>query len=161
VREAGEACDGSDDGDCPGACDANCACPTPCTQGDLQNIKRRVDVQRLRFRSLLTSFQGAFHGKDPRDGFTLELTQGANLVTVDVPPGDPGWADSQPAKGRYKWRGDLNGVSRIKAIDRTARNGTWKIIVIGSDVPGTGGFDDEQPIDIELTVDGACTEETF
>jgi hypothetical protein len=156
VREAGEQCDGTDDGPCPGACLAGCSCPPPCVANPFYRVKLKADAQRLHYRSLLANFQGAFTGKDPRNGFTFALAQGAAVVSVDIPPGDPGWAESQPAKGRYKWSGALNGVIRVKAIDRSARNGTWKIIVVGKAVPGAGGIDVEQPVDISLTIDGTC-----
>ena len=156
VREAGEQCDGTDDDACPGACLAGCSCPAPCVANPFSRVKLRADAKKLHFRSLLANFQGTFTGKDPRNGLTFALAQGAALVSIDIAPGDPGWAESQPAKGRYKWSGALNGITRFKAIDRTARNGTWKIIVVGKAVPGAGGIDVEQPVDISLTIDGAC-----
>ena len=156
VREAGEQCDGTDDGTCPGACLTGCSCPVACVANPFYRVHLRAGAQTLRFRSLLANFQGAFTGKDPRDGFTLTLAQGATVVSVDIPPGDPGWAESRPAKGSYKWNGALNGITRVKAVDRTARTGRWKILMVGKAVPGAGGIDVEQPVDISLTIDGVC-----
>jgi hypothetical protein len=156
VREIGEQCDGTDDAACPGACLAGCACAAPCVSNPFYRLRLRADAQKLRFRSRLINLQGAFTGKDPRQGFSLALAQGAVVVGVDIPAGDPGWAESQPAKGRYKWSGALNGIIRVKAIDRTARDGTWRILVLGRAVPGAAGIDVEQPVDIGLTIDGAC-----
>jgi Trypsin/Bacterial pre-peptidase C-terminal domain len=156
VRETGEQCDGTDDGACPGACLVGCSCPVPCVAHPFYRVKLKADAEKLRFRSRLANYQGTFTGRDPRNGFTFVLAQGAAVAGVQIPPGDPGWAESQPAKRRYKWRGALNGVTRVKAIDRTARNGTWKILVVGKAVPGAGAIDVAQPVDISLTIDGAC-----
>ena len=156
MREVGEQCDGTDDGACPGACLAGCSCPPPCADNPFFRVKLKADARKLRFRSRLANYQGTFTGKDPRNGLTFALAQGATVISVDIAPGDPGWAESQPAKGRYQWSGALNGVTRIKAVDRTARNGTWKILVVGKAVPGAGDIDVDQPVDISLTIDGAC-----
>lgn len=160
VREFNEACDGSDVALCPGQCAADCTCAPPCSVDDLTDIAARITPARFKIRGLLQNGGGTFSG-DPRQGFTLVLTQGVHTVTVDIPAGDPGWAKSKPERGRYKWSGSLNGITRVKAINRTAKKGVWKVIVVGEAVPGTSGIDLDQPVDVTLTLDGACTSTTF
>ena len=91
----------------------------------------------------------------------MVLTQGANTLTIAIPPGDPGWSRSKPEKGRYKWVGALNGVTRIKAVDRTSHQGIWKIILVGKNVPGAGAFDLDQPVAVRMTIDDRCTDDSF
>jgi len=157
VREFTETCDGGDALSCPGQCDASCRCPVVCTQDDLVDVVARVDPAHLRLHGHLNNFAGA----DPRQGFTLVLTQGTHAVSVDIPANDPGWFASVASHGRYRWRGNRNGITRIKAVDRSARTGTWKIIVVGTAVPGASAIDSSQPLDLRLTIDQACTRTTF
>jgi hypothetical protein len=161
VLETGEECDGSDAPNCPGQCDASCHCPLVCTQDDLVDVMARIDATHLRLRGRLLNFGGAFDGADPRNGFALVLTQGASTLSVTIPADDSGWAASAANRGRYTWAGSRNGVTRIKAIDHSARTGTWKIVVVGADVPGAGVIDAGQPFDVRLTIDQACTQTTF
>jgi Trypsin/Bacterial pre-peptidase C-terminal domain len=161
VREFNETCDGSDAALCPGQCDGSCHCPQICQPDDLVEVKARVDAKKLKVRGKLLNLGGAYTGADPRQGFSLTLTQGANSLSVDIPANAPGWESSRPARGRFKWKGDLNGVSRIKAIDRTAQKGIWKVVVIGKQVPGAGAFNLAQPVELTLTVDGVCTTTTY
>ncbi len=98
---------------------------------------------------------GAFTGIDPRQHFTLTLAQGAATATADIPANDPGWASSRPERGRYLWSGSANGIYKVKALDRTAHNGTWRIIVLGKAVSGAGGFDSALPVDVTLTMGAA------
>jgi hypothetical protein len=161
VQEVGEACDGADDGACPGECSAACACPPPCTVGDLFDVRARIDAGTLKIRARLLNFTGTYDDADPRDGFSLELSQGANSLTFEVPASDPGWFKSKPEKGRYKWIGALDGLTRAKLVDRTVRQGIWKFIVVGRDVPGAGAFDVDQPIAVRFTLDGRCTDDSF
>ena len=161
VRESGEACDGSDAAACPGQCEASCQCPTPCEPGDLFDVRARLDARRLRLRARLLNFDGAYDGADPRNGFTVVLAQGEHVLTIAVPPGDPGWVKSVPARGRYLWRGNLGGISRIKLIDRSDRQGIWKVVINGAKVPGAAAFDRTAPIDVRFTVDGRCTDDAF
>jgi hypothetical protein len=159
TREFNEDCDGTDAALCPGQCDATCHCPEICTQDDFTDVKARVDAMRFKVRGRLLNSGGAFTGADPRQGFTLRLSQGANALTVTVPANDPGWASSKPARGRYKWVGTQNGITHVKAI-HSAKTDMWKIVVIGKAVPGAGSIDVSQPVDIELTIAGACTTTT-
>lgn len=161
VREFNEACDGSDAALCPGQCDGDCNCPQTCQPGDLIEIKTRLNAEKLKVRGKLLNLGGAFTGADPRQGFSLTLTQGVNSLTVDIPANSTGWESSRPLKGRYKWKGALNGVTRIKAIDKTVKTGTWKVIVVGKQVPGAGAINPAQPVDVTLTIDGVCTTTTY
>lgn len=161
VREQDEQCDGAAASSCPGQCDAECACPVPCTEGDLFDISSRLDPARLKIRARLLNFGGAYTGADPRQGFALVLSQGTNVLTLAVPPNDPGWARSKPEKGRYQWGGLANGLTRVKLVDRSLRQGVWHLIVVGSNVPGAGLFDLEQPIAVRMTLDDRCTDDSF
>jgi hypothetical protein len=161
VREQDEACDGSAAGDCTGTCDDSCSCPAPCSIGDLYDARLRLDAAHLKYRARLLDFDSQFSGADPRRGLRFTLTQGDATVTLDLPAGDPGWFASRPDKGRYSWRGDLNGFARIKLADRSAQSGTWKIIIVGKVVPGAIDFDLDQPVDVHLSFDGQCTDDTF
>jgi hypothetical protein len=120
-----------------------------------------VDAAKLKLRGRLLNLDGDFDGIDPRQGVGLTLTQGANSVHVELAANAPGWEGSRPDRGRFKWKGALGGLTRIKLIDRTAKTGTIKVIVIGKDVPGAGVIDTDQPLDITLTVDGVCTTTTY
>jgi hypothetical protein len=161
VSEQGEQCDGSDDAACPGACRAGCVCPPPCTAGDMFAVSARVDARRLKVRSRLLNFLHTYDGADPRQGVSLVLTQGSNTVTVAIPPGDPGWSRSQPDRGRYLWVGARDGLTRVKLVDRTARQGIWKLVLVGKNVPGAGTFDPGLPIAARLTIDDRCTDDSF
>lgn len=161
VREQGEACDGSAAGDCAGACADGCTCAAACSVGDLYDARLRLDAARLKYRARLLDFDGQFSGADPRSGLRFTLAQGGAAVTLQLPPGDPGWFASRPDKGRYAWRGNLNGFTRIQLIDRSARSGTWKIIVVGKAVPGAADFERGQSVDVHLSFDGQCTDDTF
>lgn len=161
VRESGEGCDGSDAPACPGQCEVTCQCPVPCDPGDLYEVRARLDARRLRFRARLLNFDGVYNGADPRNGFSVVLSQGANVITIVIPPGDPGWAPSVPARGRYIWRGASGGMTRIKLIDRSARQGVWKVVMSGRDVPGAAAFDPNQPVNVRFTLDGRCTDDSF
>jgi hypothetical protein len=160
IREQDEACDGSDASQCPGECAGDCTCPLPCQTGGMFPIRLRTTPERLRFRATLTNFFGEFDGQDPRSGFSLAVTQGANTVTVDIPADDPGWADSDVAKRKFKWRGNTGGVTRIKVIDRPGQ-GVLKVIVVGKNVSGTAAIDDDLAVDVTLTLDEKCVDQTF
>ncbi|MGH7786470.1 MAG: hypothetical protein ACRERC_06355, partial [Candidatus Binatia bacterium] len=157
----GEACDGADAPACPGQCDAACACPAPCTGGDLLSPRVRADAARFKFRSRVFNGLGTFIGADPRDGFRLALRQGAATLTIDIPAGDAGWIPPRPGHRRFKWAGDHDGVTRIVAVDRSAVSGLWKVILVGRAVPGAAGIDADLPIEAELTIGSACMRDVF
>jgi hypothetical protein len=161
IREFNEDCDGSDAARCPGQCNGTCQCRPTCAPDDLVEIKARVDADKLKVRGRLLNFDGDFTGADPRQGFTLTLTQGVNSVSMAIPANSSGWETSKPERGRFRWKGNLNGITRIKAIDRTAKTGTWKVIVIGNQVPGAGAFNLAQPVELTLTIDAVCTTTTY
>jgi hypothetical protein len=160
VRESGEACDGADALACSNDCQPDCTCVPPCQVGGLFPVRLRTPPDKLRFRATLANFLGEFDAADPRSGFVLELTQGFTTVTIDIPAGDPGWADSNPAKRKFKWKGDIGGISRVKVIDRPGQ-GVIKLVVVGRDVPGASAIDDEQTVDATLTLDQQCVDQTF
>ena len=161
VAEAGEACDGVDAPACPGLCGSGCTCPMPCSEGELTAVKARADASRFKFRAQAINYFGTFTGADPRDGFQLTLRQGAATVTVAVPAGDPGWSPSQPDRGRFKWKGDSGGLTRVRVIDRSATTGRWKVIVLGENVAGAGAIDMDQPVNVELHMGPACAQDVF
>ena len=163
IVETGEQCDGTDDSACPGQCDGSCTCPATCNTGDLFVTRMKSDVKRFHVKMELNNFGGTYDGLDPRNQFLMPVTQGGGAVLVDIPALDVGWAKSKPVKGRYKWKGVANGISRVKATDRSATRGTWKIQVKGKDVPGAGGIDLADPtlINVQLNMDGVCTETDY
>ena len=161
VVEQGEQCDGADAPNCPGQCDASCQCPPSCSEGDLIVLPSHIDATRFKLQGVLLNFDGTFNGADPRQGFGVVLTQGTHTVTIDIPANDPGWGGSSPARGRYKWAGSMNGVRRVRALDRSARDGTWTLSVMGENVTGAGGIDLSQSVDIKLSIGSACTTLTF
>jgi hypothetical protein len=161
VIEVGEQCDGSNAPSCPGQCDATCHCPTLCTEGDLIVLPSHIDATRFKLHAVLLNFDGSFDGADPRQGFAISLTQGTQTAAIIIPSNDPGWAHSQPTRGRYMWEGSVAGIRRVRALDRSLQDGTWRITVIGQNVPGTGTIDFAQSVDMKLTVGGACTTAAF
>jgi len=161
VQEQGEQCDGAAAPACPGQCDGACACPTPCATGDLFDTRARIDAKRVKYRSRLLDFDHQFDGADPRAGFSLTLHQGQTTIDLTIPAGDAGWLASRPDKGRYTWRGDIGGLERVKITDSSERTGTWKIYVNGRAVAGAAAFDPTLPVDASLTLDHACTGQTF
>mgnify|MGYP000098690056 CR=1 FL=1 len=161
VREQGEQCDGAAAGLCPGQCDAACACPAPCSIGDLYDVSARLDAARLKLRARVLNFNGSWDGVDPRDGFRLSLFQAGTTLSMVIPANDPGWSKSKPDKGRYTWTGNVGGITRVKVVDRSARAGIWKVVVVGSAVSGAGNFDLALPIDVRLTMDERCSDDSF
>ncbi len=161
VQEQSEACDGSAASGCPDECGSDCTCPLPCSIGDLYDARLRLDAKHLKYRARLLNFDNQFTGADPRNGLRFTITQGTASVSLTIPAGDAGWSSSRPDKGRYLWRGERNGFTRIKAIDRSAQSGTWKLIVVGKDVPGGGDFELDLPLEVHLSMDGQCTDDTF
>jgi len=163
VTEAGEECDGTDDAACPGLCEVSCTCPNTCNTGDLLVRALKSSDTRFALKTELDNSGGTYDGVDPRNQYSLSVTQGAGSVNIVIAALDAGWVKSKPEKGRYLWKGDLDGLRRIKAIDRSDKNGEWKIIVKGKAVPGAGGIDlfDPTLIDVQLTMDGVCTETSY
>jgi len=161
VAEVGEQCDGVDATACPGQCGVGCTCPAPCSEGELTAVKARADASRFKFRTQVINYFGTFNGADPRNGFQLTLRQGANTVVVDIPAGDIGWSPSLPDRGRFKWKGSRAGITRVRAIDRTATRGIWKVIVIGDSVAGATAIDLDQPVNVELYMGTACAQDVF
>lgn len=156
VAEAGEACDGADDALCPGVCQGNCLCPTLSCAEDLFVTRARSDARRFLWKGEIFNFSGEYDDLDPRDGFTFEVSQGPDSVTVTIPAGDPGWSRSRPARGRYIWKGSIDGVTNVKLI-RKANRGLWALLVKGREVPGASSIDVISFwTDVQLNVGGSC-----
>lgn len=156
VAEAGEACDGDDDALCPGLCQGNCLCPAASCAEDLFVTRARSDTRRFIWKAEIDNFFGDYDDLDPRDGFTFEVSQGSDAVRVTIPAGDPGWHRSRPQKGRYVWKGSIDGVTVVKLIHK-ANRGFWKLVVKGRDVPGAGSIDVISFwTDVEANVGGTC-----
>jgi hypothetical protein len=154
LAEFGEACDGTDDSACPGACEASCECP--CEEQSIANAKVRSDAKVFRFKGEIDNSSRAFDGIDPRAEFAFALLQDAEVVSVELPPFDSGWAASKPEKGKYVWRGWVGGVHRIKLIDKTAVTGSIKLQVKGKSVPGAAAINVLSPYQIQTYFDLAC-----
>jgi hypothetical protein len=163
VVEAGEQCDGTDVVLCAGPCTASCQCAGTCSIDGLTHITTRLRINRFRLSGLLLNLGNEFSGADPRQGFTLGLSQGTAALTISIPANDPGWARSRPDRGRFRWTGLHDGVTRVAAVDRTLRNGTWKLVVAGGAVPGVAGFSVDVPIDVTVSMGaaGACATATY
>lgn len=157
IAEAGEQCDGSDDSACPGACDASCTCPATCNIDDLFVRRGRADAKRFSWKAQLINFSGAYDGLDPRNGFVFTVFQGPISAMANIPSGDPGWARSKPAKGRYKWKGLIGGIRAVKVTDKSFKKGVWQITVKGKHVPGADQLDVISFFaDVQLDMDGTC-----
>jgi len=79
-----------------------------------------------------------------------------NTVTTDIAP-TIGWEKSQPSRAKYRWRGDVNGVTRVTVFDKTATKGILRVLVRGKNVPGAGSLDIINfYAAVELTIDGRC-----
>jgi hypothetical protein len=163
LAEQTEQCDGTDDAACPGSCTASCTCPASCLTGDLLIDNMKVGQPSFVLRMELQNTLGDYDGLDPRDQFSLDVLQGPDAVAVSIPASDPGWLRSRPEKGRYVWKGQLNGITRVKALDKTATHGFWKLQVKGRDVPGAAGIDllDPTLIEVLVLIDQVCTDLVF
>jgi hypothetical protein len=154
LAEFGETCDGTDDDECPGACDGTCGCP--CEEKSIGNVKLRSDASVFRFNGNLDNTSGAFNGIDPRNEFAFALVEGADVVSIEIPSQDPGWDPSKPDKRKFTWKGDIGGISRVKIIDKTASNGTVRLQVKGTQVPGAASIDVLAPYEVQTYFDTAC-----
>ena len=154
LAEFGEDCDGTDDDECLGSCDSFCMCP--CEEQSAGNVKLRSDAAVFRFKGDLDNTSGAFDGIDPRNEFAFAIVQGADVVSVEVPPLDPGWYPSNPEKRKFKWKGLIGGINRIKVLDETLSNGTVRVQVKGKVVPGAASIDALSPYEIQTYFDIAC-----
>ncbi len=154
VMEPSEECDGTDDASCPGACTVDCGCP--CLEEDLLNPKIRSDAAVFKFKADLDNLSGEFTGIDPRNEFGFAVLQGLNVVGLDIPPLDAGWAPSKPEKGKYVWKGSIGGFNRVKIIDKTFAKGWIRVQVKGKAVAGAATIDVGSPLQVETFFDLAC-----
>jgi hypothetical protein len=156
VKEAGEECDGGDDAACPGACGIGCTCP--CIVGFLDVRRLKANERHLLLKAELDNTTGEFDGLDPRDEFTMLLDDGTTQIYVSIPTLDEGWVRSRPEKGRYKWKGLIDGIKRITIKDKTAKKGVWQLNVRGKEVPGADAII-SAPVTVEIGIDGECSGE--
>lgn len=158
--ESGETCDGLDDSACPGECDGSCACPSTCSTGDLYGLAFASDSNKFLYKADLFDPMGIYADLDPRQDFSLEVVDGGNSVTVTIPTNDPGWSKSDPARGRYRFKGDgsIDGIRRVKFQYRGAY---WSVLLKGKTVPGAGSITPQNILDFRMTVDGTCHLETW
>lgn len=154
VMEPSEECDGTDDASCPGACTVDCGCP--CLEEELLNPKMRSDASVFKFKADLDNLSGEFTGIDPRNEFGFAVLQGLDVVGLDIPPLDAGWAKSKPEKGKYVWKGSIGGFNRVKIIDKTFAKGWIRVQVKGKAVPGAAAINVANPLQAELFFDLAC-----
>ena len=134
VRETGEQCDGSDDGACPGECNAACACGLPCTEGGLVPLKLRLGHPFLA-RALLLNPSGTYDSLDPRaTDFSMTVDDGTSPLEIMIPAGDAGWVRSTTRDGAYRWTGRLAGVRGVILKCRRMRSRDWRITLKGSSI---------------------------
>jgi len=159
IVEAAEQCDGSADAACPGACDAACLCGLVCSSGDLQSRSLASTTTKLVYKASLLDPVQAYAGLDPRNGIALEAGDGAHTLGVAIPAADQGWSHSNPARGRYLWRGDgsIDGLTRVQFRRRqTAAGASWVVVIKGRAVPGGGTLDTTATLDVTLSANGTC-----
>lgn len=163
VVEASEDCDGTDDSACSGECDVDCACPSTCNDRDLFVSTLKSNAKKFKTKLIVDNFSGTYDGVDPRTTFLLEVSQGGGMVSISIPSLDEGWAKSRPERGKYKWKGDIDGVRVVKVIDQSEKKGTIRVIVVGKGVDGADGIDVTDPTLIlaELTMDTGCASEEY
>jgi hypothetical protein len=160
IVESGEECDGADDSACPGECDGSCSCSATCSTGDLYGWVFAADAKRFLYKAELLDPMGIYGDLDPRQGFALEVVDGADSVDVSIPANDAGWAKSDPVRGRYRFKGDgsIDGIRRVKFQYRGA---SWSVLLKGKAVPGAGSITPLNVLDFRLSVDGTCHLETW
>jgi len=160
IREPDEDCDLGDDTNCPGSCDVSCICPKVCTPGSVEVRKLVTRTKRLAFKArLLDDVPGAsLMGLDPRASFSAVLSDGVVSLDLSVPDFDRGWKRSKPEKGRYKWKGNVNGIRRVRIFDRVAARGFTKVVVIASGVSGATALAVATTTS-EVDIDGTCVTE--
>jgi hypothetical protein len=154
LAEFGEECDGTDDAECTGSCKSDCSCP--CEEAPIGNVKLRSDAAVFRFKGDLANYNRSFGTVDPRAAFAFAILQDANVVSLEVPPFDPGWFRSKPEKRKFIWKGLIGGIQRIKVIDKTLSNGMIRLLVMGKAVPGAASMDGLAPYQIQTYFDTAC-----
>ena len=159
IAEAGEACDGSDDQLCPGSCQSDCQCgstPPQTCSSDLWVVRARADAKRFLWKADIDDFFGDYADLDPRDGFTFTVTQGSDEVRISIPAGDAGWSKSKPSRGKFQWKGSVDGITAVK-LTRKASKGVWKLLVKGRNVPGAGNLDViTYYADVQATMGSTC-----
>jgi hypothetical protein len=161
ILEGSEQCEVGDDSACPGLCDTDtCSCgvdPGSCNADDLFVYKLGTAGGKVKLAAEIDNFSGFYDGADPSSGGVgLYLDDGFGLVDVFV-PGGSGWENSKPSQGKFKWKGNVSGIRKIKLTDRSANVGVWSVKIAGKDVPGAADVDPiYYYVDVAVTLDGMC-----
>ena len=154
VQEVGEECDGTAAASCTGPCGDDCLCP--CSSGDVNFQRYVITDNKVVLKAKLDNSSGEYSGVDPRDGFLTVLFDGETLIGFDLPDGSPGWQNSRPDKGRYKWKGELpSGLRAVRFVDRTSRDQTIKVLVKAKDVAGAANLV-ESATNVQFIVEQVC-----
>jgi hypothetical protein len=154
VQEEGEECDVGADAACPGRCNSGCTCD--CLTDDLTIDRVIANADRLFLKGEVDNTGGEYTGFNPSDGFRLYLSDGVDTVAIFIPAGDAGWDSSDCERRRFKWKGNLNGITFVRITDMTDRDGTIRLKVKGVAVPGAGDLA-PGPLGVEAHLDGTCT----
>jgi hypothetical protein len=161
VAEAGEDCDGVDDDVCPGDCGGDCSCPPSCFTQELRVLAVKADARKLQFKAEIdTFFNEAYDGLDPRSGFALRLYDGTTDIVLEVPPADPGWERSKPSRGKWQWKGSIDGLVKVSAREKLSKF-RWQIKVKGSEVAQAENLNLDQTIAVRVTIADVCTEDAY
>ncbi len=163
VTETDEECDGTDDSACPGLCDGSCICPATCNETALFTTGIATSVKKFKAKYVIDNFSDEFNNLDPRNGFDYSIAQGVTTVSLSIPTLDPGWANSKPNKGKYKWKGLIGGFKVVKWKDLSNKTGEIRVVLVGKNVAGSGNIDywNLPTVFTEVTADGACASEEF
>jgi hypothetical protein len=114
-----------------------------------------VKERKVLVKAEIDNTSGAYDMLDPRDDFAFLLDDGLNQIDVVIPTLDPGWDRSKPEKGRYKWKGLVDGVKRILVKDQSEKKGRIRIKILGKEVPGADVLT-TTPVTVEISLDGEC-----
>jgi hypothetical protein len=153
IHEPGEQCDGTDLGECPIGCSAQCTC-AGCIDGAL-DLGQVELTPRFFLRGLL---RGADSLDPRRADLAVTATDDSGAATgATIPAGDRGWR----ARGRtYRWRGNAGGLRKV--VVRHRKRG-WIVTVDGRGLPGADAFASSglPGLRIKLFVDRSCAEQAF
>jgi hypothetical protein len=154
VWESGEACEGAENGSCPGACAGDCTCLTTCGEGDLHVDKLRI-ARSVTLRATVPNVVGVYAGIDPRlSPLAVTLDDGVDSSVLAIPADDPGWSRSRPDRGVYKWRGKTGPLRRLSLRFDGVR---WDLRLAARDVPN-GLLLDPTAVDVALAFGDACAQ---
>jgi hypothetical protein len=116
---------------------------------------------RFVLRATLGDAAGSYTSLDPPTaGVTLVLADGTSIVTVTIPPGDPGWVVRNARRGRYRWRGRLMGLHQLVFATRPKHPNDWTVRAGGKNVPGAGALSYDT-LSVRIVVGGRCAVRHF